>query len=191
MSYLVDKKLKQIISRCFYKNTPISIYCHRTDILHGSTLAAVPIIRRISRAIHTLKVHNHIIPENLSIRIQIKVIPESIIIGTARVRAPLSIAIIRAQVRDHDDNGLACRTAGALSGRAVAGGGELEALAAAGAAPGGAGFVVDCLGGGGGVDAWGDAELPAKGAGVVTAAAGTFLAVKVALKATSVTVMGT
>ena len=50
--------------------------------------------------------------------------------------APLRVAIIRTQVRDHDDDALACGAARAAGGAGrVAGRGQLVAFPAAGAAP--------------------------------------------------------
>jgi hypothetical protein len=83
-----------------------------------------------------------------------------VFIRTANRRTPFIIAIVRAQIRHHDDNTLPRIAAGA-AGRAgrQAGGGQLVAYPAAGAAPGEARGAEERLRARCCVDAGGDAEL--------------------------------
>lgn len=119
-----------------------------------STLALRKITRRRTRARHLREIHNRIITQHFRLRHDIEMVLEPILVRATGVRAPLRIAVIRAQVRDHHDDRLprgaarAAARAGCVAGRC-----QLVAFPAAGTAPGETAGVVEGLRGGGGVDA--------------------------------------
>jgi len=96
------------------------------------------------------------------------VVRVAVLVRAADGRTPLSVAVVRAQVRHHHDDGLACRAARPARGAGRApGGGQLVTLPAAGAAPGEPGAVVEDLRARGCVDAAGNAALVGWSAGRV------------------------
>ena len=77
-----------------------------------SALALTEVTSSSTRAANFLKVHHRIIPEDLTLCHDIKMITVSILISSSNSRTPLCIAIIRTQIRNHDNDALACYAPG-------------------------------------------------------------------------------
>lgn len=123
--------------------------------------ARVPIGCCLAGAGNGLEVHHRVVAEHLTLRHDVEVVAVSVLVRTSHRRAPLRVAVVRAEIRDHHNDrlprvaALAASAAGRTPGRR-----QLVALAAPGTAPGGAGGVVERLRASCSIDAGFNAQLP-------------------------------
>ena len=117
---------------------------------------------------HLLKIDNGVITQHLALGHDVEVVRVTVLVRAADGRTPLGVAVVRAQVRHHHDDGLACHAARPARGAGRApGGGQPVTLPAAGAAPGEPRAVEEGLRARGCVDASGNAALVGWSAGHV------------------------
>lgn len=109
---------------------------------------------------HFLKIDNRVITKHLALGHDVEVVRVAVLVRAVDGRTPLGVAFVRAQVRHHHDDGLACHAARPARGaRRLPGGGQIVTLPAAGAAPGEPGAVEQGLRAPGCVEAATNAEL--------------------------------
>ena len=132
---------------------------HLVNMQHMKlALAARQSLQSNSRASNTLKINNRVIPKNLRLGHDVKMIPISIVVGVSLLRAPLSIPIVGAQVGKHNNHRVSSLTTCSLARGCFARRGELVALSAPAAAP--ASAAKEGGRSSGGVDSGSDAQLP-------------------------------
>lgn len=126
----------------------------------SSALALTIIAGYGARASNLLEINYRIIAKYFRLGHDIEMVLESILVGSARLRTPLSITVIGAQIRNHDGNRLPSSTT-STTGRAwgVSSRGQGVACSAASSAPGQTRLVEDGLGGCRRVDTRGWREL--------------------------------
>jgi hypothetical protein len=87
-------------------------------LLHSVAKARIPIRCGLARTSNGLKVDDGVVAKYLGLRHDIKVVAVPVFIGASNLGTPLLVAIVRAEVRDHDNNAFAANAANAAAGHA-------------------------------------------------------------------------
>jgi hypothetical protein len=83
--------------------------------------AGIPVVCCLAWTSNWLEVNNRVVTKDDFLSHDIKMIAVSVFVGTTNLWAPLLIAIVRAEIGNHDDNTFACvssRTTGWIAWRA-------------------------------------------------------------------------
>lgn len=115
-------------------------------------------------AIDRLKINHHVVTKDLILGHDIEMVAVTVLVCRTRVGTPLLVAVVGAQVGNHHNDALACRsTCPATGARGLACGGQLVAFAAASTTPRSTVGVIEGLGAGSSVDAIRNPELDTVG----------------------------